>query len=283
MDVARRVLVTGATGYIGRAACRALHSRGFDVVSASSADDLLATGGAERLVANAKADSILHLAWNVTPGVYWTHPDNTRWARATADLARAFTASGGRRFVGAGTCAEYDWSAGRCDERTTAIAPATPYGRAKVDAWRDVQQIAADSGASAAWGRIFWLFGGANEHPSRLVPTILRAIRVGEPALCTSGEQLRDFLHVDDVGDAFAALVASDVEGAVNIASGEPRRVRDVIEGVASRLGRLDLIRLGARPSDEVPLVCAAIDRLRDEIKWRPSMTFEEALDRAVG
>ena len=305
------ILVTGASGYIGHLTLARLVARGFAVHAtsrsgndlgsrfetaeqqlprSSPADvvwhraDLLAHGVPDGLIARIRPDVVLHFAWNVTPGQYWTSEQNHVWRSATGALARAFFAAGGRRFVGAGTCAEYDWSGGLCDELTTPLDPATLYGQAKLGAWHDVWSASRSSSredATAAWGRVFWLIGG-DEHPSRLVPSVARAIRSGQPALCTHGEQLRDFLHVDDVADAFVALATSEVEGPVNIASGRPHLVREVIEGIAARLDRRDLVRLGARPTTEPPVVTATTIRLADEVGWRPSRTFEQTLNEVA-
>ena len=287
-----RVLVTGASGYIGRLTLPRLAARGFDVHATarhSTGDagvawhqiDLLAPGAPEQLIGNIRPDVLLHLAWDVTPGIYWTAPANALWRTATAALARAFFLAGGQRFVGAGTCAEYDWSSGQCDERATPTLPATLYGQSKLGAWNDVSALADSLGRRAAWGRLFYQFGG-DEHPSRLVPSVAMALLSGHPALCTHGEQQRNFLHVEDVADAFVTLVESDVVGPVNIVLGESHRVRDVIEGLAQRLGRPDLVRLGARETTEPLTLLARTDRLSGEVGWRPRWGFEESLDEAA-
>jgi nucleoside-diphosphate-sugar epimerase len=280
------VLVTGASGFIGRAACDALAARGFEVHGAGRtaapdrpgvrwhAVDLLAAGGMARAVRAAAPSHVLHLAWNATPGVYWASPDNTAWQAATASLAAS---AAGARFVGVGSCAEYDWSVGgTCDERD-ACAPATPYGRAKLAAGQHV----LIHHTNAAWARIFLPFGPF-EPASRLVPSVIRALLRGETALCTSGAHARDFLYVDDVGRALAALVDSPVRGVVNVGSGQGVPVRDVVLAVQARLGgRVDL---GARalPEGEPVSLVADVRRLRDEVGFSPAVGLDEGLERSI-
>ena len=93
-------------------------------------------------------------------------------------------------------------------------------------------------GISFAWGRIFFLHG-PGEHPDRLVPSVTRALLAGEPARCTDGRQVRDFLHSSsDAAHAFAALLALRVEGPVNIASGRGCRSRELVGWIGDALGR---------------------------------------------
>jgi nucleoside-diphosphate-sugar epimerase len=287
-----RVLLTGASGYVGRHACDSLIARGIELHAVSRLPrpavrgitwhqaGLLEPGSSNRLIETIRPDAILHLAWDVTPGQYWTSPGNHAWRAATGELARVAAATGVTRFVGAGTCAEYDWSSGYCDEAVTPLAPASLYGQSKLGAWREVEAAGGGS-MRAAWGRLFYLFGG-EEHPSRLVPSVATALLRGEPALCSDGLQVRDFLHVADAADALVALLLSPVDGPVNIASGEPRAVKDIIDAVSSRLARPDLVRLGARSSNEAPTVTASVARLRDAVKWRPSKSFSDRMDQTV-
>ena len=94
----------------------------------------------------------------------------------------------------------------------------------------------------------------------------------GREAPVTDGRQVRDFLAVEDVGDAFAALIDSPITGPVNVASGQPIAVRDLVALVAAAAGRPDLVRLGAvqQRAGEPDELVADVGRLRDEVGWRP-------------
>src|SRR5437763_607652 len=157
---------------------------------------------------------------------------------ACAGTPRRSASTGPTRAVLAGTCAEYDWSYGFCSEGVTPLAPQTLYGTAKHALRQVAEAFASQAGLSLAWGRIFFVYG-PREDERRLVASVARALLAGEEAPTSEGSQLRDFLHVDDVAGAFAALLdAEGVTGAVNIGSGVPVSVRAVVEEVARAAGR---------------------------------------------
>jgi nucleoside-diphosphate-sugar epimerase len=136
---------------------------------------------------------------------------------------------------------------------------------------------------SSAWGRLFFLYG-PHEYEERLVASIIRSILQDHPALCSHGEQVRDFLYIEDAADALAALLDSDVTGPVNIASGVPLRLSELIQEIAAQLGRPDLIRLGARPTapNEPSLLVADVGRLRDEVRWAPQYELTRGLNETI-
>jgi nucleoside-diphosphate-sugar epimerase len=295
---ARRVLVTGASGFVGRRALAPLLARGMEVHAvgrASSAPagtphgvvwhraDLLDAGAGAAVVAAAGASHLLHLAWFAEPGAFWDARANAPWVAATIALVDAFATAGGARAVLAGTCAEYDWSAPQPLREASPLAPATYYGACKDATRRVAEGLAERAGIAFAWGRIFFLYG-PREDERRLVASVARRLVAGERAPTSAGTQLRDFLHVDDVAGAFAALVDSDVTGAVNVGSGEPVAVSWIVERLAAAAGRPDLLDVGALPqrAGDPEEIAADVARLRDEVGFTPARTLAEGLEQTM-
>jgi len=293
----KRVLVTGATGFIGRHSLARLQALGYEVHAVSGQRvstigregifwhqaNLLALDKIEPLMAEVRPTHLLHFAWYVVPGKYWTASENLSWVTATVSLMQSFAEYGGQRVVMAGTCAEYDWKFDYCSELFTPCRPATFYGVCKhstqvlLDAW------SAQSSISSAWGRIFFLYG-PGEHPSRLVSSVIRSLLQDEPARCTHGKQVRDVMYVEDVAAAFVALLNSNIEGAVNIASGNPVRLKDVIRIAADLVGRRELVELGAIPAsaNEPAVLIADIDRLRGQVGFSHQHSLQDGISRMV-
>ena len=113
----------------------------------------------------------------------------------------------------AGTCAEYEWSRKRYSEASARLAPATLYGVAKHATRRVAERFAANAGVELAWGASSPY--GPGEAPARLLASVIVALLAGERAPAPQGTQVRDVMYVEDVAGAFAAILDSDVQGAV--------------------------------------------------------------------
>jgi nucleoside-diphosphate-sugar epimerase len=300
------VLVTGAGGFIGRWSVPPLIAAGHEVhaVLGRAAGreppaalrgavlhhaDLLEHEPVEALMGAVRPSHLLHFAWTAAPGVYWTSPDNHRWLAAGRHLLQSFASNGGERAVMAGSCAEYDWSrAGVCSEGASPLADAagtaiTPYAACKIGMQRALESCGGARRISTSWGRVFFLFG-PDEHRHRLVASVILSLLSGREAACTHGRQIRSFLHVADVGRAFAALLDSTAVGPVNIGSPERLSIADLLGQIAIRIGRPELVRLGGRaaPAWEPALLVPDVARLYGEVGWRPQFSLGAALDDTI-
>ncbi len=101
---------------------------------------------------------------------------------------------------------------------------------------------------------------------------------------CTSGSQRRDFLYVEDTAEALARLVDSDVQGPINVASGEPVAVRTVVEEVGRQMERLELLDFGARPASAFDAVDLAADvtRQREALGFQPTISIADGVRRTL-
>lgn len=294
--MSERVLVTGASGFVGLPLVTALAAGGTAVDALAWRNpgpglpgvrwhcaDLLDSGDVCLLLRDLRPDVLVHCAWRVEHGRFWSAPDNLVWLDASAELAARFFESGGRRFVGIGTCAEYaerDANDNMPWPENRRIDPSTLYGRAKAQLARSLPILAGNrADAQFAWARLFHLFG-ENENPERLVPSIIGSVLAGREACCGSGRPVRDFASTRFVSGALAALTRSRVTGPVNIASGQPCSIASLARLVARLAGRPDLLRLGALPDrpDEVPVMVADTRRLRLEVGHTQRPDIEEDL-----
>jgi nucleoside-diphosphate-sugar epimerase len=182
-----------------------------------------------------------------------------------------------------GSCAEYDWRYSFCKEGLTPLNPNTVYGTCKQSLQQIFDSIINTMDISGVWGRIFFLYG-PHEHPARLVSSVIRSILLDRPADCSHGNQMRDFLYVKDVADAFVALLESNISGPVNIASGQPLPLKEIIYKIAEKLNRPDLVRLGAleTPADDPDLLAGDTNRLFNEVGWQPKYNLDQGLEETI-
>jgi nucleoside-diphosphate-sugar epimerase len=292
----KKVLITGATGFIGHHCLGPLKARGYEVHAVSSKPmksdasgvhwhqaDLLQPGAAKALLAEVKPTHLLHLAWFVVPGKLITAPENFAWVRASMELVQEFAAQGGKRLTVCGSGYEYDWNYGYCSEKLTPAVPNTVYGSCKQALNFLVQSFASQNALSAAWGRVFFLYG-PNEHPQRLVSSVILSLLKGDPAKTSHGKQIRDYMHVQDVADGMVALLDSEVTGSVNVSSGQATTLREIVLTIGRVVEKPELIQLGAIPAraNDTPLVVGENLRLLNEVGWKQQFDLEAGLRQTI-
>ena len=291
-----KILVTGARGFLGRAVAGQLVKLGHDVYGLSTVDhnncdenlkldwvtaDLFSPLEINMIMEKFQFTGLVHLAWDTTPGSYWQSNDNLRWIAASLNLFETFRSHGGKRIIVAGSSAEYQWGKNPVlDEISTPKKPSSLYGVSK-NALREVMESWAQlNGISWGWGYIFNIFGPC-EKKERLIPKILIKLLHREEIHFDDGLIYRDFLHIDDAGEAFAAFFNSDVEGVVNIASGQSTCVRYILQTIADLVDAPNLIKFGtvSNKHEEPVSVVAAINRLKKEVGWSAKISLQDRLE----
>ena len=262
----QRILITGATGFVGRQVLRRI------LVNDVLVTAVVRAGSEQRLEVHQKIasvitsvdifsenadwwanacqsiDTIIHCAWYAEPGKYLQAAVNLDCLRGTLDLAKGAATAKVRRFVGIGTCVEYNLNFGELSVGTP-LRPLTAYAGAKAAAYLSLSQWLPTQSIEFAWCRLFYLYG-EGEDDRRLVPYLRKKLAAGEVAELSSGNQIRDFMDVRDAGRMIADVSLSDEVGATNICSGIPVSVRQLSERIADEYGRRDLLRFGARPEN---------------------------------
>jgi len=258
------IFLTGATGYVGRNVLAALASdqQKIKVIvrpgtrkyleenfvgSVVETEDLFSESEHRLREVLAGVDTIVHLAWFAQPKYYLDSEKNLECLMGSLNLAKAAVAVGVRRFVGIGTCAEYDQTGRLPISESAPLAPRNLYGWAKVSVFHLLQEFFRLHKTEFAWCRLFYLYGG-EEHGDRLVPYVRRRLAKSKTVQLTDGIQVRDFLNVVEAGRQIVKVATSGYSGPINICSGIPITIRDFVTQIAAEYGREDLLEFGALP-----------------------------------
>lgn len=303
-----RALVLGGTGFIGAWTVRALHAHGavVSVVARDAARAAAALGTARRdarvVVADLREPTAPERAIDETaPAVvfnlagYGVHPSERNpdlMAALNVDLVERVCAKlaaepdrgwPGLRLVHAGSALEYGPVDGPLRENAV-VDPTTDYGRTKLRGTRIVESCGAMSGLRGAVARLFTVYG-PGEHDGRLLPSLMRAARTGQPLELTSGRQRRNFTYVEDVVEGLLRLAVSAAGPGeiVNLATDRLTSVREFAETAARVLG-MDraLLAFGALPHRDDEMWHGEVDvtRLRRLASWVPQTPIADGVRR---
>jgi nucleoside-diphosphate-sugar epimerase len=294
-----RVFVTGASGFIGAHLVPILLNAGCEVAVLAVHDDTLwrLNGLIERIrvirgnlgeidmfassLVDFKPDICIHLAWYVEPAKYLNARQNIAWMMNSLELLTLLIEIGCQHVVMTGTCAEYDTDIGYLKE-TSPTKPNTLYAAAKLSLSILGEQMVQGTGTQLAWARLFYLYGN-KEDDRRIVPALIKSLLRAEPFAASTGEQIRDYLHVEDVASALWFIAVNRLSGLFNVSSGSPVSMHTLMETIGDILGKKDLIRFGNLPQRQwEPLfICGDNTKLR-QLGWQPKYNLYDGLMEAI-
>lgn len=253
-----KILITGATGFVGKQVVKHLSTLDVEI-------HLIVRKGKETFFNNVQSitishnvfaesstwwaekckniDTVIHLAWYAEPGKYLDSPINEQCYEGTTDMAQGAVNAGVKRFIGIGTCFEYQFSESPLDI-SSPLDPQTLYATAKVKTFNYLNKFFNENNVEFLWCRLFYLFG-EGEDERRLIPFLRKNIAAGKEVELTSGDKVKDYLNIQEAGKIIANLAVNKHIGAYNVCSGKGITIKSLAENIADEYNGRSLLKFG--------------------------------------
>ena len=254
--------MTGATGFVGRHVLSELLAQGFYVYCIISGKrlidelqhpkvqyceiDFLDASFETKitdLFSKQPADFIIHSAWYTEHKNYVSATVNIKWAESSKILIDAFYAHGGKRFIGLGTCIEYDFNYvnGQPISLNTPIKGSTLYAKCKIEVFNHLKNLQEKAGIDYVWARLFFIYGPYDKK-GRLIPYIYEQIMLNKQAIPRFGASQRDYIFVKDLARQLVAIVRHTYQGAINMGTEHPFKIQDIFDSIGRIMHKKHLV-----------------------------------------
>ena len=260
------ILVTGGTGFVGQQIVKSLLRVDHDIivlvrkgslnpfdkekkVKIITSEDIFAENEAwwSKVIQN--VDTIVHSAWYAKPKTYLNSLENLKCLNGTIIMAKAILKSEVSKFIGIGSCLEYEKS---LIPKTvnTPLNPMSIYASTKVSTFFNLKNLFKNkTSLKFAWCRLFFMYG-ENEPESKLSNYVMKQLDMNKEVYLTDGKQIRDYMDVADVGMVIKNLCLNNLSGEFNICSGIGLSVRDYVTKIAKNRNKVHLLKFGYRKGD---------------------------------
>lgn len=290
----KKILVTGGTGFIGRQVVSQLLNKDYEVhIIVSDIDsqmpatvlqhklDLMDVKCINHFFKEHKFTNLIHLAW-YTGAKCHSSNINLDWVISTLNLLSQFKINGGKVFLGAGSVSEYDFSYGYLIEDKTPLNSPSLYGQSKAAIYKMGQNYSKQNDIDFKWARVFNLYG-PYEKTSRLMPSVINSMLKNEDVKVSDCLKIQDYLHVFDTASGIIDLFESNINGAVNICSGTPIKLRNIVEKIAEMTSFKGNILWGAIPTSfDDPLIVGSNKKLVELVGWEQKISLDEGLKLTI-
>jgi len=268
----KNILLTGASGFVGKQIIKALSQFSVNiipVVRSGKEINFKRISNIKKIISSPDIfkeneswwtnqckgiDTIIHIAWYAEPGKYLQSPKNIDCLIGSLNLAKGAVNAGVRRFVGIGTCFDYDLSKGTLSI-DTPLKPTSSYASAKAALFTFLSKWLPEQSIKFSWCRLFYLYG-EGEDERRLVPYIHKRLNKNESVELTKGNKIRDYLNIIEASQIISEVALGDQEGPINVCSGVPVTVKQLAQQIADLYDKRYLLKFGAKPENPMDPSC---------------------------
>ena len=257
-----------------------LKKEGFEVLALSSKTcNLFNKKEIDSVFNKFKPEYLLNFAW-CTTGDYLNSELNYKFLEAGINMLGAFKQNSGRRAVFAGTCFEYKFKDTPLKENDE-LNPLTIYAKCKVELFKQATEYCIQNGISFGWGRIFYVYG-ENENEKRLTPYLINNLKNNKTTEIKCGQLIKDYMYTKDIAGAFVKFIETDVEGPVNICTGQGISLKDFGRAIASKLNKEEYLEIRHEKTTQPPIITGDNTKLKNCVQYNIKYSLSSALDEIL-
>lgn len=280
-----KILITGASGLIGESVLRNLQSNNFEVIVIGRNRPKQFNGyffkinlieisesKLEKIVREINASHLIHLAWYTEHGKFWNSEINKKWVEKTSLLVEKFCNAGGESVIAAGSCAEYSWKSEDKLRESSECKPESLYGISKNKTRELLSEICYKSAVTFTWCRIFFPYG-PRDNEEKLIPQLIKvASGIKKPFLIKQPGS-RDFIHVDDIANAFLIILKKKYVGIINICNGIAYDLNELMQKIVEKNeanNEVNIIDTSNLNNQQNSINIVGENKILVELGWKP-------------